>query len=73
MLESNWQTQTTMYIAKQKENPTTKEFVKDPKAKMEFDKMHQVYARIYALAHIAGNRTKIEKNRLITCKVINKF
>lgn len=51
MLESNWQTQTTMYIAKQKENPTAKEFVKDPKAKMEFDKMHQVYARIDALGY----------------------
>ena len=51
MLESNWQTQTTMYIAKQKGNPPAKEFVNDPKAKIEFDKMHQVYSQIDALGY----------------------
>ena len=51
MLESNWQTQTTMYIAKQKGNPPSKEFVKDSKAKIEFDKMHQVYSQIDALGY----------------------
>lgn len=51
MLESNWQTQTMMYIAKQKGKPTVKEFVKDPKAKVEFDKMHQIYGQIDALGY----------------------
>jgi len=51
MLESNWQTQTTMYIAKQKGNPPAKEFVKDSRAKTEFEKMHEVYSQIDALGY----------------------
>ncbi len=51
MLESNWQTQTTMHIAKQKGNPPITEFVKDPKARIELDKMYQVYAQIDALGY----------------------
>jgi hypothetical protein len=51
VLESNWQTQTTMYIAEQKGNLTAKEFVQDPNAKVEFDKMHQIYSQIDALGY----------------------
>jgi hypothetical protein len=51
MLESNWQTQTTMYIARQKGNPPAKEFVNDPKAKIEFEKMHKVYSQIDDLGY----------------------
>ncbi|MDZ7741029.1 MAG: hypothetical protein U5Q03_04585 [Bacteroidota bacterium] len=51
MLESNWQTQTTMYISKQKGNPPAKEFVKDSRAKTEFEKMHEVYSQIDALGY----------------------
>jgi len=51
MLESNWQTKTTMFIAKQKGYPPANELVQDPKAKVEFDKMHQVYSQIDALGY----------------------
>lgn len=51
MLESNWQTQTTMFIAKQKGNPPAKELVQDPNAKKEFDRMHEVYSRIDKLGY----------------------
>jgi len=50
MLEANYQTQKTMYIARQKNMPV-KEFVKDPMAKTEFEKMHEAYAKIDALGY----------------------
>ena len=50
MLEANYQTQKTMYIARQKNMPVD-EFKKDPKAKVEFDKMHEDYAKIDNLGY----------------------
>lgn len=51
MLESNWQTQTIMYIAKQKGNPKRDVLIQDPRAKIEFEKMHKVYSQIDALGY----------------------
>jgi len=51
MLKSNWQTKTTMYIIRQKGNPSPEKLKEDAKARAEFERMHQVYAQIDALGY----------------------
>lgn len=51
MLKANWQTNTTMYIIRQKGNPAPEKLKEDARAKVEFERMHQVYARIDALGY----------------------
>jgi len=51
MLESNWQTNTLMHIARQKGMPPQQVLLQDPKAKVEFEKMHKVYSQIDALGY----------------------
>jgi hypothetical protein len=51
MIESNWQTKTTMYIARQKGKPSPDIFNQDLKAKTEFERMHEIYSQIDALGY----------------------
>jgi hypothetical protein len=49
MLLANWQTTTTMYIARQKGSPPPEKLKEDERARMELERMHHIYARIDAL------------------------
>ena len=51
MLEANWQTRTTLYIANQKGNPQPTDLIKDPIAKENYIRMHEIYAKIDSLGY----------------------